>query len=151
MDLLGGSISDFIAGENIKFLPGFHAHSGSQVNAYITSDGNYCQAPIANNTFIKNVYKSMQTETNNNNLQNADKFKTIKVYPNPSNGRFYLELTKFDEPATIQISNLSGLIVYRKIIDLNQTEIELENIEKGLYFIIVSCGKITGTQKIIIN
>ena len=51
-----GANVNIIAGVNIRFLPGFHAKSGSHVSANITNNGTFCIQPlpiVAN----ENIYK----------------------------------------------------------------------------------------------
>ncbi|HPR33816.1 MAG TPA: hypothetical protein PLK12_17070 [Prolixibacteraceae bacterium] len=41
------AVVDFIAGQSIRFLPGFYAQAGSWVSARITTTGTFCGQPIA--------------------------------------------------------------------------------------------------------
>jgi hypothetical protein len=100
------AVVNLVAGQSIRFLPGFHAHSGSIMNARITTNGAYCSvsaSPVAANVEPKSLELSDET-FNENPLANE---KSIKVYPNPNNGLFNLELKNIDH-ALVEVFNLSG-------------------------------------------
>lgn len=79
---------------------------------------------------------------------------TFEIYPNPNNGVFEVQLQKNYYPEFIQVIDQSG----RAIIDMDITKskastipIDMENVESGIYFILmVSEGK-TMSKKIIIK
>lgn len=149
--LQDGSESNFIAGQSINFMPGFHAQSGSQMNAYITQTGVYCSSlfssppPPAKEKSIaivdeENVTKELVLE------------KTIKVYPNPNNGKFTLQLSNFEGVSNVTISNTLGAVIYRSIIqNTGIKQLEFNSIRKGMYIVTVTNGEIIKTNKIIIN
>ncbi len=63
----------------------------------------------------------------------------LDIYPNPTSGKFYIE-SKFisDE---IKILNLTGEVLYSKILNAETTEIDISNLPAGVYFVITK-GKI---------
>ena len=64
----------------------------------------------------------------------------IKVYPNPNNGMFTLNLPTTEE-AQILISNVSGQVVYRNAVSGTQkVSIDLSNNAQGIYMIQVVSG-----------
>lgn len=64
----------------------------------------------------------------------------IKVYPNPNNGMFILNLPNAEE-SQILISNVSGQVVYRNAVSGTQkVSIDLSNNAKGIYMIQVVSG-----------
>lgn len=64
----------------------------------------------------------------------------IRVYPNPNNGMFTLNLPSTEE-AHILISNVSGQVVYRnKVSDTQKVSIDLSNNAQGIYMIQVVSG-----------
>lgn len=64
----------------------------------------------------------------------------IKVYPNPNNGMFTLNLPNAEE-SQILISNVSGQVVYKNAVSGTQkVSIDLSNNAKGIYMIQVVSG-----------
>ena len=59
----------------------------------------------------------------------------IKVYPNPSNGAFFVELDEALENAQIAIFNAQGMLVYQNKISQKKQLITLPNQAPGLYFL----------------
>ena len=70
------------------------------------------------------------------------------IYPNPSNGRFFISNSK--SVKSIEVYDIIG----HKILSIkNQTinEIDLSNALKGIYFVSIHCGEKIYTSKIIIK
>lgn len=150
VDFNDGSTVNLIAGKSIRFLPGFYAHNGSYMYAWITTDSSFCsslpsivEAPIESTKEMVSVEDELK-------LQGAVD-KMIKIYPNPSNGRFIVELSNFEERSVITVSNILGAVVHRSYLESNVKPIELTNISSGLYFVSVTNGTTTVTKKIIIQ
>ncbi len=75
------------------------------------------------------------------------------LFPNPSNnGHFNLILGKMDEPATIQVIDLSGkLITEIKEVNTEKISINLETMPKGVYIVKITSASHTKTIKAIKN
>lgn len=71
------------------------------------------------------------------------------VYPNPTDGIFYLVIETFDLPATLKISDLFGKDLLIKNIFNSVTEIDISNFSSGTY--IVSISGIKSNQNFIIS
>jgi M6 family metalloprotease-like protein len=147
-----GASANFIAGQSIRFLPGFHAQNGSTVNAWITTDASFCDAltapvmaapPIAVEKSIEE--NSMQEE---NNLFDE---KSVKVFPNPNSGVFTVALEGFDSQTRVMIFNIMGHNVYDANINGQQHTIELPNIQRGVYFVKAINNAKHFDQKIVIQ
>jgi hypothetical protein len=76
----------------------------------------------------------------------------ITLFPNPSDGKFYLETTNSgNDPIELQVMDLTGRIVYeRKQIIPETIEIDLSNQQKGMYFLRVKFGEKEINRKLII-
>ena len=73
-------------------------------------------------------------------------FKDLNIYPNPNNGQF--TITNSQEMTDIIITDLQGKIVYNsRNINLNKVNVELNNLERGMYMINIQTnnGMITKT------
>ncbi|HHW59647.1 MAG: T9SS type A sorting domain-containing protein [Bacteroidales bacterium] len=75
----------------------------------------------------------------------------IKIYPNPSDGSFYIDLENYYDKISISLANVIGEIVYQN--NYYNTRLILINIEnaKGIYFISISSADEIATFKIILN
>lgn len=80
-------------------------------------------------------------------FNDIDTDNNLIIFPNPTNGNFRLNL-----PSTakhIQILNSLGQIVERKNIE-NETDIDFEFKESGVYFVQIATNKLSFTKKIIV-
>jgi Zn-dependent metalloprotease len=148
-----GSSVDLIAGNTIKFLPGFHAYDGSYAHAWITKNGTFCDGGSGSIVMDPSSEKSIDSDRGMPiKEQDSGNGKSIKVYPNPNNGKFVLEFSNVEYGATIRIYNLLGTLIYHSTAN-NQTsyEIKLPEIRRGIYIIKVSDGKEQFTRKMVVN
>ena len=66
---------------------------------------------------------------------------TIQLYPNPNNGRFYLNLSELPEDAKVMIYNSLGQIVYSENKRNKLSEIQTEGLNMGAYIVKVKIGR----------
>jgi hypothetical protein len=59
----------------------------------------------------------------------------IRLYPNPNNGKLYIDLPNETFPATIEIINTQGQVINKFIVTQSNTHIDLESYSKGIYFV----------------
>lgn len=86
------------------------------------------------------------TKLPTNLLQNF-KIKA-SVYPNPSNGNFYIESENFDEITALEVIDVSG----RTILNLNvQKQVNITELKSGLYFLKITSANSSQLYKIIRN
>jgi hypothetical protein len=78
--------------------------------------------------------------------------KSVKIYPNPNNGQFILELTNVESGATVCIYNLLGARIYHTTAkNMSSHKINLPGIKKGIYFVIVTDQQEQFTRKMVVN
>jgi len=147
-----GSTVNVIAGESIRFLPGFHAKSGSSVIAEITTTDIFCddlpQAIVATEPIAE---KSFDIENQSENIKLEIEGASLKVFPNPNNGYFKVQLKNMELPAMIMIFNASGAMVYESEVYNADTKISLKTSRKGIYFVRTTNGVVYFKQKIIVE
>ncbi|PBQ33064.1 hypothetical protein CNR22_15185 [Sphingobacteriaceae bacterium] len=71
-------------------------------------------------------------------IENKMTDSEIKIYPNPSQGSFYIDQENLNQK--IEILNSLGQIVYTKTLTEKSTEIKTEAWPKGIYFVKVYSG-----------
>jgi hypothetical protein len=101
-----------------------------------------------------NSQTSVQTVSSNatsieNSLENAE----IKVYPNPSNGLFFLEISGAEQSVNVTVENLQGQVVYQSINNTNGTRMELDikNNAAGVYLLHLSNDQGRVVRKLIVQ
>jgi hypothetical protein len=83
------------------------------------------------------------------------KNKELKIYPNPSNGNFSVEIKNYELciTNTVEVYNMLGQSIYKKQINNTTTEIDISNEPKGIYLYRVTSdkGDAVGSGKLIIQ
>lgn len=82
--------------------------------------------------------------------QEEDAIAEAKVSPNPSHGNFNVALNGFSGNVIIKVSDMSGTVVYSKQVSatVKTVNVNLAKAFPGLYFVSVTDGKQTATQKV---
>ena len=120
----------------------------------LSSDGIILGVPTTNGLFTFTVKASnaigsdsKQLTINIGNIGISENFAaSVKIYPNPTNDTFVVEIEK---NTSIKLYNMLGKEVLTQTA-LGKTEINISHLPKGIYNInILSDGKIIGNQKIV--
>ena len=79
-------------------------------------------------------------------INNIDDVNTnlFNIYPNPNNGEFMVSISSKQNVNLVKILSITGELIYSKNVNNNQFEVNISNLDKGVYFIEV-IGE-TGTQ-----
>ena len=81
--------------------------------------------------------------------------KYIQIYPNPSDGLFFIMIKEINEPLGLSITNAHGQIIYdEKLIpdtDGSIHEIDLSSLARGVYFVKIRSSESTMNRKIVIQ
>ena len=80
--------------------------------------------------------------------QSLDKFK---VYPKLTNGIVYIKSTASYEEKNLQLFDVKGQLLIQKQWFEAETDIDLSNFSKGIYFIKFKTDNYLQTEKIIFN
>jgi hypothetical protein len=137
-----GGFSTMIAGRNIIYLPTVSVAWGGYMHGYITANGQFCgtQPPAM-----------MATTGSDDDLLQEDGM-WVKVFPNPTPGRFKLEV--LDKSLTgdidIAIYSMQGFrILSQKFPGENSQEFSIADRPAGLYIIQIITGTKSETVKIL--
>jgi uncharacterized protein YgiB involved in biofilm formation len=140
----GGSAT-FIAGQKISLLPGTSVEPGGRLWAHITTTGSYCNGvliPGGNGLNINNEETpTVQSQAG-----------LFKVYPNPTTGRFTVELNPSVDPTamTLFITGMRGEIVMKREVEATRKmDFSIEEKQPGIYIIRLMTGNHVEITKII--
>jgi hypothetical protein len=122
----------------IAFTAGTNVSLGAELHAYIE---NYnCPNVLRNMVTVNsgnendNNITEMQDGKENKSESKKEEDAKLKVYPNPGNGTFIVENQNEELNSKVIISDLTGKIIYNGILNNNErNEIDLQNIENGIY------------------
>lgn len=74
---------------------------------------------------------------------------SLHIYPNPAKDKLTLELVNMPEnSSTVSIYSITGSTVYNEKLSTQSTEIDLSGFESGLYFIKLTSGDRSFTQRV---
>ncbi len=108
----------------------------------VSYDGTPSQAPILNVTF---------TEGGGTGVNSGHAELSSLIYPNPSEGKLNIKNPSTDK-FSYQIYTINGkLVESRYNITGSTTEVDLSNLEKGMYFVNVRTTEKTETHKLILR
>lgn len=146
VDILSGGEAIFIAGEKIIFEPGFNAHPGSYVSAYITTSGEYCGSlpPMA----PKPELTYDESDDDIDIFEDGD--SEIRIYPNPTTGLTTIDFMGKATKADIQILNFQGNELFKlKCDNKDKVELDISTLPRGMYFVVIKTQTQLITKKII--
>lgn len=108
---------------------------------YIESSVAYTNLSITDSNSAVNIEKS------------ASQNEKLRIYPNPSDGIFTLEINKTESnKISVEILDITGKLVYRNdypVMGTLKETIDLQNLNKGMYFLRVKEGEKISTVKIV--
>jgi len=84
-------------------------------------------------------------------INDPSAFDDFRIYPNPNNGTFNIELSTLNSEAELQIHDIIGKLIYTKNMDKPQHLVELKGIKKGLYIVSIKTEKKTQVKRIIVR
>jgi len=144
------SSATFIAGHSIRLLPGFHALPGSKVNAWITSTGEFCDQQQTQSIVLiePETEKGLKLSvTNHEFVRSGEPY--IKVYPNPNQGQFTINIENMRPNAEITIYYMLGKKVRPTFaMQSDRAEVELDQPFRGILMVLYNDGQVVKTEKI---
>lgn len=143
------SSATFIAGSSVRFLPGFHAYENSQINAYITTEDAFCTSLTGDGMMASN---EKSTITDAQRAPIIKESSTFKVYPNPNNGCFTIEMLNGEDNSSLILYSITGRKISKTLRLKNGIlQVNLPTMERGIYFIHLNDGKSSQVKKIIVR
>jgi dihydroxyacetone kinase-like predicted kinase len=119
--------------------------NANAVNAHLSnhSDGLGDCNDVCNSAYKNNSNKNIETY-----IEQAEE---VKIYPNPSNGNFVVELPSDIEAAEISMVDITGKLVERKTATGHTIEFNHTSIAQGVYMLHVRYGDETYSCRIVIH
>lgn len=147
-----GKSAIYVAENSIIFSDGFIAAEGSSMHAFIIS--NFCPAQPESILTIQGNGYELVDQNNQVFLSGSQSIldeNSMKIYPNPTNGRFYIDFMNQSEmDIDIQIIDFGGQEIQRlNSNNQQQLEIDLSSLSKGTYTVFIRNAKNVITRKIV--
>jgi PKD repeat protein len=100
-----GGTARLVAGQKIGLLPGVLVQPGGNLHAWISTDGYFCSEPA-----VKMTNSEEESLTVSQAAKTIDENAFTTVYPNPTTGIFYLDMTDVlsQDPVSIEIYDMLG-------------------------------------------
>ena len=139
---LTGSVT-MVAGHNILYLPGTKVNLGAYMKGSIGT--NYCGPPAPS---------MVSTATGNDELPEISRKSYVKLYPNPSTGKFTLEFSgkKLSGNERVDIYGMTGERLYTSgLSEEMKYEFSLPNLQHGVYFVRITSEDAMETVKLVIT
>ena len=141
------------AGEKVIMKPGFHAKAGSKFHAFIKEP-----TCVASNMSILSANNNENTEEQFNskatrktlNTVNQKESKKVKVYPNPNNGTFTLEVSDSYLDGEMMLFDTYGKMLYLETVKQNKMQI-MRSLDRGVYYVTVINGGNKHVEKIVVQ
>ena len=128
------------------------SNGASTANAVITPTTNttYTVTGIAANGCGNSAVISQSVSTCAGLKTNSISNSNLNLYPNPNNGSFKLEIENLSVNSKVEIYNNLGQLVFASQLNENNTEINISNLNNGLYTVkLIGNNNIISTQKMI--
>lgn len=138
---LGGQLTE-LGGYSIV-----EAIGGGYVVAGIAS--NFFEGPSGTNYALEDYFLVKLGMVSGVGIKKNDEL-TFKTYPNPTKGKFVIELKEnITNKSTLEIVNAIGQVIFKNNIEGMKIEINIENEPTGIYIIRITSDNNTITEKII--
>ena len=137
-----GGNSTMIAGQEIHYLPNTTVQPGGYMRGYIAPSGPFCTQPAMPAVAIQKV----------DSLARTPEKSFFRIYPNPTNGNFTVELFEKPEvtPALIEVYDMMGSKLLEAEIQSGRTHLfSLGDQVPGIYLVKVLQNNHAGVGKIV--
>lgn len=114
------------------------------IHYVISTDPNFCNSAPSNTISVIDV-----------GIQNYTNFKTLLIYPNPTNGLFTIEIENLKDNTIIELVDELGQLIHHTFIkDCSSKclyDIDLRDVQSGIYFVKITSDSKIDYRKIILD
>jgi subtilisin family serine protease len=142
-----GALVEMVAGQSIQFLPGTHIHTGANLYGRIAEGGDYCNSP---ESLLASFADEQETEMPVAVIASDVPF--YRVYPNPTKGNLWFELTGAhisDNVDIVVYSLLGERILHVSLNGAVQHTFDLMHMPVGMYLLYIVKNDEVFIEKII--
>jgi len=144
---VSGIITTVAGGNGIN---GYGGDGGQATDAEL-NQANGVALDAAGNLYIADSFNNRVRKVTNVAIADIEAFANnkehITIYPNPSTGSVQVTYTSsMDE---LKVSNMLGQVVYEAKPNSTNTNLQIDNV--GVYFITITSGATTTTQKVVVS
>lgn len=76
-------------------------------------------------------------------------FSDIKLYPNPVNDVVHIEIPQLNDKASLSLISITGKVISTQTVSGSHTQIPVNGLAKGVYFVKISTNNATVVRKVI--
>lgn len=87
-------------------------------------------------------------------ISHRNLYEEVKVFPNPTSGKIYLEIPDGSNPVSIKVINNLNELKHQAQLSgerNNMVELELGDLANGIYYLHINSEEINGLKKIIVS
>lgn len=108
---------------------------------------------LLNFGYVQKDTKFTVVDTGGSGLEVNDKAADVNIYPNPNDGEFNIALGYMTAggDATIQLSDMSGAIVYKKVVSGENASVNVRGVASGVYLLKITNDETSIVKKVIIR
>jgi uncharacterized protein (TIGR02145 family) len=122
----------------------FDAYSASAWKLYYNYDGLYTVDTNKYNGYSVRCIRNLAADINE--IKNKIR---MEIYPNPANTQITIELLQTSKQSIITVYNVSGQELIKQQIKDSKTQIDINNLASGIYFVKLITDKVVEERKII--
>lgn len=126
-----------------------HFFSPNQYMALVNGNSVGFPADDASDIYLKLTNTSNSSPTAINDGINSIHFNNIVLYPNPAREIINVKCEILNEPASITITNIMGQVVLSNTISSQESELNIQSLQSGIYFVTLVQKEKTSTVKFI--
>jgi len=163
MDVMTNNKSGYWTGENIVYLmtadgeniPYFSANAAGVYKLYYTVSNDYCERSYllivdVGGTGLVQKEEGEFTESDYR-IDEAITNQDFTIYPNPSSGKLFIELSDHYENNALSLFDLTGKTLLQSRFKGKHAMIDLSDFAKGMYIIEIQNTNIKSIQKLLIE
>ncbi len=140
------------AAQNILIKDGTWVMPGAHAHFRIEKGNNFCINPTPVVAVVDSVPSDKSPAKNQLSAATLSDQEMFKIYPNPTNGRFNLEITGSTGSVIVEIFKATGELVFeRKLLSEQLCEFDLSTFSRGIYIVRITNDLKTSFRKLILK